>query len=307
MKLGRLSGGATPVVAIVILAAALIAATVTAAQYRRAARDATDELSRERTRLRESPEPTTAAPEKAMKPAPVEKPAVTASGTSTPASHQIELQEKVSDLQELLKVKDRMIAELQASPRGPRGDMRRPQNGAGGPADFRNFMENLKQRDPQRYQEMQDRIKASQERMATGLTKQQEFLSQLDTAAMTPDQATNHQKLIELMNQNQEILDAINLDPEAEDVGDLRRQLFDNNRQVHDLMDTERTVALQDLAQRLGYTPQTAGQFVDYVKNVFEVTSAPSFRRGGDRANPPGGTGQQPAGATGQTPAGTGP
>jgi hypothetical protein len=111
---------------------------------------------------------------------------------------------------------------------------------------------------------------------------------------MTPEQASNHEKLMELLNQNQEILDAINLDPEAADVGELRRQIFENNRQIRGLMEVERTVALQDLAQRLGYTTENAGLFVDYVTNIFDATSGTSFRRDGDRPRPPEGSGPPP-------------
>lgn len=299
MKLSRLSGGPVPVVAIVLLAGALIAATVTAAQYRRAALSATKELAHERARLQAALTPATPTPQGESKPVSAEKPTAPAAGESTPAASETELQDEVSRLQALLKVKDRTIAEMEASRENRRrgGDMRSGRDGAGGPPDFRNFMEDLRQRDPKRYQEMQERFKASQERMATGLTKQQEFLSGLDTTTMTPDQATNHQKLIDLLNQNQEILDAINLDPEAEDVGELRGQMFENNRQIRDLMDTERTVALQDLARRLGYTSQNSGQFVDYVRGVFEATSPTSFRREGDRPRPPGESGPPPGAA----------
>ncbi len=145
---------------------------------------------------------------------------------------------------------------------------------AGGPqAGVANFMETLRERDPQRYEEMQNRMRDFMTRTTENLDRQTKFLGALDVAAMTPEQAEGHKRFLELAGENQRLMETIAMDPNAEGVRDLRRQLFENSRELRELGDAERELALGDFARQIGYKGTEVDEFVAYVNSVVELTS----------------------------------
>ncbi|OPZ27370.1 MAG: hypothetical protein BWZ02_01673 [Lentisphaerae bacterium ADurb.BinA184] len=178
----------------------------------------------------------------------------------------------------------------------PRRDRGEPRPGQG-PGEF---MQRLRENDPQRYQEMQTRIKEFNDRMTTALGEQEAFLSTLDAAAMSAEQQNAHTRLLAALQRMREINEQLSADPEAADVPDLRREMFENMTVARDLLAQERQTALQDLARQLGYREQETSQFADYVNQVYESTSLPMGRMGGPRGGrTPGGApdGAPPPGA----------
>ncbi len=147
----------------------------------------------------------------------------------------------------------------------------------------RNSLENLKESDPERYAAMVERRNSFTKQMQDNSAKQVEFFKKLDMKSMTPEQLDNHNKLLPLVTKNNQLLYELSQNPEAENASEIRRQLGDNSRQMRDLLDTERSVALQQFAKQIGYRSDQAAQFEEYVKNVYAMTSTNPFMQGGGR------------------------
>gem|GEM_PF-877340 len=230
-----------------------------------------------------------AAAEAPKVPAPIsaKPPAPTAGEAAAAAAESPESERRVTALQELLLAKDATIADLEA--RLQERDARRRNTPDRRGATFAERLEQMRVADPERYAAMQDRFQRMNERMTTALEKQQDMLAGLDTAALTPAEAENHTRLLELLAANRDLTDMINQDPEAEDVPQLRRELFANMRAAGELLGTERNILFRDLANQLGYKDADAQQFTDYLNRVLESTSPGSLFRGmrGDRRGPP--------------------
>lgn len=145
----------------------------------------------------------------------------------------------------------------------------------------RNAMENLKETDPERYAAMVERRNSFTKQMQENSASQIDFFKKIDTKSMTPEQLDNHNKLLPMVAENNQLLYELSQNPEAENASEIRRQIFDNSRQMRDLFETERSVALQQLAKQIGYRDDQSAQFEAYVKNVYDMTSANPFPQGG--------------------------
>ncbi len=151
-------------------------------------------------------------------------------------------------------------------------------------------MEKLKETDPERYAAMVERMNNFTKQMHENSAKQVDFMKKLDTKSMTPEQLDNHNKLQPLVARNNQLLYELTQNPEGDNASNIRREMFDNSRQMRDLLDTERSVALQQFATQLGYRSDQTAQFEEYIKYVYDMTSSNPFRGGGNRG--PQGQGQ---------------
>ncbi len=142
------------------------------------------------------------------------------------------------------------------------------------------YMERLKTEDPQRFEEMRQRMREMNERMQAAVDQQENFFSQLDPKAMSEKQLENHGALLELLDRNRKLITAIDENPDAENVAELRRELFQNMRKSTELLASEREAALLELARGLGYSDHEAQQFREYVEYVMEMTSPAAMWRG---------------------------
>jgi len=149
----------------------------------------------------------------------------------------------------------------------------------------------LRESDPQRYAEIRERMRNLNERMNSAMGHQQEFLSALATDQMSEDQAASHEAFLELLARNREILGLMEVNPETENAGELRRELRENMRQVGELLGVEREIALQAMARDLGYEGEAIPQFQQYVESILDMTSVRSLwsgrsgRGGGPRSD----------------------
>lgn len=209
------------------------------------------------------------------------------SGARLAAEKQAELEARIAELQGVVAARDETIAEFQSRRR--RREEGRPRTGD--PAErMANYMARLRETDPERYERIQERFRSFAERMETSLDQQQDFFAGLDTDAMTPEQAETHTRLMQILDRNRELIEAINEDPEADDVPELRREMFQNSREARGLLEQEREIALEEMARQLGYEDEHVGQFTNYVNYIFDVTSMRGGFRGmrGGRGGGPG-------------------
>jgi hypothetical protein len=213
---------------------------------------------------------------------------------------------RIAELEKLLKDREASLADMRANSANRQADTAPTERPGRGNFNPQGWMEDLKTRDPQRYEEMQARFKEMGQKTSSYLGKQDEFLKSLKTENMTPEQQDNHAKLQEALAKAKEISEQLNADPEGPKAGELRGQLFQAMRDSRELLEGERQIALQDMAGQLGYTKEQTPQFVEYVNSIYEMTNPGTIFRsvmgggeGGRGGFPGGGRGGNRDGGTG--------
>jgi len=142
-------------------------------------------------------------------------------------------------------------------------------------------MEQLKEEEPERYKEMQDRQTARREHMKSTLARQSAFVVNIDASRMTEEQVENHEKLMELLAANWEYTQVIeSTDASSEEQQEARRGLMRNAWVMNGLLDSERDVALTDLAISLGYDEEESSEFVQTIEYINDMTSLRTYFRG---------------------------
>ena len=184
-----------------------------------------------------------------------------------------------------------------------------PDNPGERPQDWRQFhqqarqeyLEKLKATDPEQYEkEMKEEerrrqwMQAASQRFGSLIADQRQFLSELDTSAMTEEQRTQHEKLINTISKMNELSEKIAATEDANERGNLERQRFEMARSAMEGFESARAAALTDVGRRLGYDETEARQLADYVKHVYDMTSMARMFRGGGPGGGPGGGGGAP-------------
>ena len=149
-------------------------------------------------------------------------------------------------------------------------------------------MAQLKEEDPERYAEIQQRRTEMQDRMRNTQYNRISTLAEVDTSNMTPEQLANHNALIEKLS---EIYDATaQFDPENPPDRETMQAAMSTMREVGDMMETERSTILTQLGSDVGLSGSEASEFASYVQSVIDSTSV--MGGGGMRGGPPGGGGR---------------
>ncbi len=162
-------------------------------------------------------------------------------------------------------------------------------------AAFEDRMAQLKRDDPARYEELQKQREEFRQRMQAQADERAEFLKKIDTAAMTDEQRVNHEKLAQAVEQARAMVAQIAA-MSPEDAAAARQQMSETIGSVSDLYQQERRYLLEQTGRAIGYAGTDAGQFADYVQQIYDQTSLPRGFGGGR------GGGQRSA-AMGTTPA----
>ena len=239
---------------------------------------------------------------------PAKDPSIDLASSSTQTPPQADGQSSVKDLREKLAKLTRENASLKrenartapATARGAAldGSGERPTNWR----EFRQqvrqeYLEKLKATDPEQYEKaMKDEenrrqwFQAASQRFGSRIADQHQFLAELNTAAMSDEQQTQHEKLIDTVSKMNELSEKIAATEDATERGNLERQRFDMARSAREGFDSARDAALADLGRRLGYDDTEAKQLADYVKRVYDMTSMGRMG-GGGRGGVPGGGG----------------
>jgi hypothetical protein len=142
-------------------------------------------------------------------------------------------------------------------------------------------MEQLKQTDPERYQEIETQRAAFQERLKTETQDKQSFLESVDISNWPADMQANHVKIMDLYAR---MADAAARSVEgASSERDAQRSLFSQWRETRDLLQAEQEMLLFDTARQLGFEGGNADQFVEYIKTINQATSPGGLFHGRDR------------------------
>ena len=198
----------------------------------------------------------------------------------------------IIDLRKRLAEKNEAVAN--AEERRPKRDGERGERGQ--------FLQRLRERDPERYEEINKAMNVLAERMTGNLGEKFGFFEQLSQEQMTEDQRSNHEKLLEKMATVRELFAAMQNTQEPTELDAMRGEAFGAMRELGDLMDVERGVALKEMGTQLGYAEEEASDFAEYIDYIYDMTSPRSiykeFRDVMPRG-PGGGPGRGPGGGGG--------
>lgn len=182
------------------------------------------------------------------------------------------LRHQIAELKKLLsekgEVSEEAISNAVASVigRGPRGD-RRPR---GNP---REWLENLKKNEPERYAQMTNRMAQWQRRRSERAHSKIEFLSSIDTSHMSAGARKTHDELQELIAKREDLESQMH-DENLTD--EQRHQIFEQIREtdhaMRQLNRQERTNLIEETAKNLGFEGETVKEISATLQDVIEVT-----------------------------------
>ncbi len=201
---------------------------------------------------------------------------------------------RVNRLQEQLAEKDRLIATLRKSdepapvptdmppPGPPPGEDRRPGRDRGA------WLEEIKQTDPQRYEEIQARRQEARQRRQRSIAEQANYFLDRDTSKMDEDEAAEYKRMLGLLDETWRLSEQMQANLAPEERHDLMRTMHENVDELTPLMEAERDRTFYEIGRDFGYTEDEAQDFVEYLNGIIEVTSMRTIF-GGMHGGPGGG------------------
>ena len=164
----------------------------------------------------------------------------------------------------------------QDSPRPPRG---------GGP---REWMENMKKNDPERYAQMTNRFEQFRRRRAERQQRNLDFLSSVDTSRMSASAKKTHAALQEAIALREQLEAKIHQEglSDAERLA-LFEQMRESEHELRSLRRAERDNLFEATANTLGFEGDDAKEIVDTLKEVVESTESSWRHMGPPPGNPP--------------------
>ncbi|MFA7172568.1 MAG: hypothetical protein WC340_04000 [Kiritimatiellia bacterium] len=143
-------------------------------------------------------------------------------------------------------------------------------------------MERMKQEEPERYAEMQQRRESFQKRMEQRSTDRRSFLAEVDVANMSPEQQANHTRLLELTDKLDTAMQQM-ISGEGGNSRELRREMFESFGELGELYNNERQYLLEETAAAAGYTGNSAILFSEHIQDIIENTTIQPPMMGGGR------------------------
>jgi hypothetical protein len=192
---------------------------------------------------------------------------------------------RVGKLKAQLAEKDRRIASLQKTSdtataptdntsTNPVKEERRPWRNRGA------WLEEIKESDPKRYEEIQERRKEARENMQRSIAEQADYYLSRDTSVMEEDEFAEYEQMLVLLDETWGLAEQMQSNMPWEERRTIRRTMHDNMEQLDPLLDTERDREFYQIGLDFGYTESEAAEFTDYLNGVIEVTSMRSLYEG---------------------------
>ena len=187
-----------------------------------------------------------------------------------------ELESQLADAQAKAVATNEVVS---AAPQGEPGQLR------GNP---REWMENLKKTDPERYTQMTNRFAQFRRRRLERQQRNLDFLASVDTSHMSASAKKTHVALQNAIARREELEEKIH----QEDISDSERQelwgqMMATERELRGLRRAERNNLFEATANALGFDGEDAKEIVGTLKEVVESTES-SWRHMG----PPSGGGR---------------
>lgn len=159
----------------------------------------------------------------------------------------------------------------------------------------REVLEEMKEKDPERYQKMvADRARFMQERREAQ-ANQQDFLSSIDLSLLSEQEQLVHAQFMAAVQQQAALMEkqAERFDSGAEPTEEERQEIWETMRTVNELRDVERQALLGAVATSMGLSESDSADFTQLLTEIYDATSGGRMRppRGG---GPGGGPGNMP-------------
>ncbi len=177
----------------------------------------------------------------------------------------------VAKLQEQLAARDAELARLRAAL-----ETRRNENNENRRQSFQDRMAQLKEEDPERYEQMvQERTERHNEMRYNQATRLADLMD-MDTSGMNAEQLANHDALLEKLTA---LWDATGEeDPENRTDRETMRELMTG---INEMMETERNYMFEQLGGEVGLSSSESAEFSAYVESIIDATTIQRPGRGG--------------------------
>ncbi len=156
------------------------------------------------------------------------------------------------------------------------------------PMNMRERMEKMKTEDPQRYQEITNRIANFRMHRARRAASKIEFLSSIDVSGMSASAKRTHEELQNAIAEREDLEARLHdADLSDEERGEIFSKMRETDRRLHRLNAAERDNLLLETAKGLGFALDEAKEISATIKEVIDVTSSwhrmPGFGAGRHR------------------------
>lgn len=156
-------------------------------------------------------------------------------------------------------------------------------------AEMRANMDELREKDPERYAQMTNRFARWQEHRLQRTNERLDILASVDTSRLTEKERQTHEALQDAIVKREELRQMLN--PQNEEVTEEQRkktfeELHKLEQQMQQLETRERNTLLTKTARSFGLSSANAKEMTESIKAIYQATGGEGHRHGG-----PGGPG----------------
>ena len=201
------------------------------------------------------------------------------------------LRRRISELEKLLAEKDGKSEIAISNAVAEAVKIHPPVSMRGNP---REWMDNLRKNDPERYTQMTNRFANWRRSRAAEARNKIDFLSSIDTSHMSAGARKTHDALQELIASREEIEAQLqNPDLSDEERGKLMHQLRESHGELQRLNGEERKNLIDETARSLGFEGEDAKEISATIREIIETTDSGwgGHHRHGGGPRGPGGQG----------------
>lgn len=145
------------------------------------------------------------------------------------------------------------------------------------PADMMARLEQLRESDPERYEQ----IMQWRENMIQQMQDRENYFASVDTRLLTREQRAVHEEFLQKLGEFNELRERM------ESGEGSFQEMRDAGRHLNELRETERDILLQAAGRSAGYNREDSAKFAETIKQIYQSTEIP--RGGGGFGGGPGG------------------
>ncbi len=200
---------------------------------------------------------------------------------ATEAMDSESLLERIAELEQAVAERDQLITVSQTSRRFAQPPM---EEDASEPRERRDRMEELRENDPERYEELMRRREEMRQRVQDSFARKASHFLYRDLSLMSEAEQEEYQHMLGLLGDTWDLHDRMQEgELSREDRDELRQAYSENIRSLRPMLSAQRDREFYELGLQLGYNDQSAVEFVDYINNMIDITTLNMWSRGGRR------------------------
>ena len=204
------------------------------------------------------------------------------------------LRHRIAELEKALAEKEERSETAVASAEPQTRAPERPQ------LNWRERMEEMKRNEPERYNEMTNRMAQWRRDQSVRAKNKIDFLSSIDTSRMSAGAKKTHFALQNLIARRDDLEAQLQQeDLSDEDRGAMMHELWESHRELQRLNAEERKILIGETAKGLGFSGEDAREFSATIQEVIEATDS-GWGGGRHHGGPRGGGPRGPGGPGGR-------